>query len=78
MEFHDVLHGHIVIERSDIIDLIKKLLDTTELQRLRNMRQMNFDVPLIQELGRSRRLPHSIGVAYISLQLAQHSNLNLV
>ncbi|NVK56826.1 MAG: HD domain-containing protein [Alteromonadaceae bacterium] len=78
MEFHDILHGHIVIERNEIAVLMKKLLDTTELQRLRNMRQMNFDVPLIQELGRSRRLPHSVGVAYISLKLAEQSNLNLL
>ena len=77
MEFHDVLHGHIVIEQSDIAQLMSRLLNTTELQRLRNMRQMNFDVPLIQELGRSRRLPHSIGVAHIALKLAQKSNLSL-
>nr|QVX12497.1 HD domain-containing protein [Pseudomonas congelans] len=38
---------------------------------------MNFDVPLIQELGRSRRLPHSIGVTFLAVELAHKSNLNL-
>jgi HD superfamily phosphohydrolase len=37
---------------------------------------MNFDVPLIQELGRSRRLPHSIGVVYLALTLASKCNLD--
>ncbi|NNB12061.1 HD domain-containing protein [Pseudomonas fragi] len=38
---------------------------------------MNFDVPLIQELGRSRRLPHSIGVTFLAVELAHKANLNL-
>ena len=41
------------------------------------MRQMNFDVPLIQELGRSRRLPHSIGVTYLAVELAHKSGLDV-
>lgn len=41
------------------------------------MRQMNFDVPLIQELGRSRRLPHSIGVTYLAVELAHKNNLSI-
>ncbi len=36
---------------------------------------MNFDVPFIQELGSSRRLPHSIGVCHIALGLAVRSAL---
>jgi HD superfamily phosphohydrolase len=39
------------------------------------MRQMNFDVPLIQELGRSRRLPHTIGVVHLALRLAEKALL---
>ncbi|TQV81034.1 HD domain-containing protein [Exilibacterium tricleocarpae] len=77
MEFHDVLHGHIVIEHPEVKDMVRDLISSTELQRLRNMRQMNFDVPLIQELGRSRRLPHSIGVAHVALTLAQQGQLTV-
>lgn len=75
MEFHDILHGLIRIEGKDIAEFVEELINTPELQRLRNMRQMNFDVPLIQELGRSRRFPHSIGVAHIALRLAYKSKL---
>lgn len=77
MEFHDILHGLIRIEDPRLEPLFEALLETKEVHRLRNMRQMNFDVPLIQELGRSRRLPHSIGVANIALQLARKSHLDL-
>lgn len=76
MEFHDILHGH--IEFSDVdesIKLFRDLLNSVEINRLRNMRQMNFDVPLIQELGRSRRLPHSIGVANLAYKLSKKFNL---
>lgn len=75
MEFHDILHGHIQFKDKNILGLLTELLDSPEVNRLRNMRQMNFDVPLIQELGRSRRLPHSIGVVYIALKLAHKSAL---
>jgi HD superfamily phosphohydrolase len=77
MEFHDVLHGLIKIVDDDISPLVQDLLKCTEIQRLRNMRQMNFDSPIIQELGRSRRLPHSIGVAFVALKMAQDSKLSL-
>lgn len=77
MEFHDVLYGLIKFEQQEVRSLVRDLLDTTELHRLRNMRQMNFDVPLIQELGKSRRLPHSIGVAYISLVLSQKGKFEI-
>lgn len=77
MEFHDVLHGHIRFGVGDpLTALVQDLIDSPEINRLRNMRQMNFDVPLIQELGRSRRLPHSIGVTYISSKLAERSGLS--
>lgn len=77
MEFHDLLHGRISFEPGDeLTDLISDLLKSPEINRLRNMRQMNFDVPLIQELGRSRRLPHSIGVTHIARDLAKRSALD--
>lgn len=77
MEFHDVLHGHLGFPASDLLtDLLRELIDSPEINRLRNMRQMNFDVPLIQELGRSRRLPHSIGVTYIAATLARKARLD--
>ena len=77
MEFHDVLHGHIRFNDGDELSaLLSDLINSPEINRLRNMRQMNFDVPLIQELGRSRRLPHSIGVAYIALKQAEKSGLS--
>lgn len=76
MEFHDILHGLIRFEDQNIKSLLAELLNSPEIHRLRNMRQMNFDVPLIQELGRSRRLPHSIGVAYIAITLAHKAALN--
>lgn len=77
MIFHDVLHGIIEIKEECYKELIGDLLDCTEIQRLRNMRQMNFDVSLIQELGRSRRLPHSIGVTHIAIKLAQNGQLSI-
>lgn len=69
MEFHDILHGHIEVHDREMAKFLGDLLESPEVHRLRNMRQMNFDVPLIQELGRSRRLPHSIGVAHLAYRL---------
>jgi HD superfamily phosphohydrolase len=78
MEFHDILHGHIRFAPGEpLTSLLQELINSPEINRLRNMRQMNFDVPLIQELGRSRRLPHSIGVAHISSRLARINALSL-
>lgn len=77
MEFHDILHGHIRFSsQEETTPLLQALINSPEINRLRNMRQMNFDVPLIQELGRSRRLPHSIGVAHISSRLAKTCGLS--
>ena len=77
MEFHDILHGLIRFSDENLTSLLADLIDSPEIHRLRNMRQMNFDVPLIQELGRSRRLPHSIGVTYLAVELAHKSNLSI-
>lgn len=76
MEFHDILHGHIQFTDINVTPLLSELIESPEVHRLRNMRQMNFDVPLIQELGRSRRLPHSIGVASITLRLCHLAHLS--
>lgn len=77
LEFHDILHGHVQFnDGEDLTILLRDLINSPEVNRLRNMRQMNFDVPLIQELGRSRRLPHSIGVAHIAIKLAKRCRLN--
>jgi|GEM_PF-2887434 HD superfamily phosphohydrolase len=77
MEFHDILHGLMRFSDENLTSLLADLIDSPEIHRLRNMRQMNFDVPLIQELGRSRRLPHSIGVTYLAVELAHKSNLSI-
>lgn len=77
MEFHDILHGLIRFSDENLTSLLEDLIDSPEIHRLRNMRQMNFDVPLIQELGRSRRLPHSIGVTFLAVELAHKSKLSL-
>ncbi|MEN5274996.1 hypothetical protein [Stenotrophomonas lactitubi] len=76
MEFHDILHGHIEVDDREMATFLGDLLESPEVHRLRNMRQMNFDVPLIQELGRSRRLPHSIGVAHLAYQLTAGKTLH--
>lgn len=76
MEFHDILHGLIRIDDREISRFLADLLESPEVHRLRNMRQMNFDVPLIQELGRSRRLPHSIGVAHLAYVLTKGVNIH--
>jgi HD superfamily phosphohydrolase len=77
MEFHDILHGLMRFSDKNLTSLLADLIDSPEIHRLRNMRQMNFDVPLIQELGRSRRLPHSIGVTYMAVELAHKSGLDI-
>lgn len=77
MEFHDILHGLIRFSDENLTSLLADLINSPEIHRLRNMRQMNFDVPLIQELGRSRRLPHSIGVTYLAVELAHKSGLDV-
>ncbi|WP_295979402.1 HD domain-containing protein [uncultured Variovorax sp.] len=77
MEFHDILHGEIIFpDGNSLTELLRDLINSPEVNRLRNMRQMNFDVPLIQELGRSRRLPHSIGVAHIAMVLGRRAGLS--
>ena len=71
MEFHDVLHGLIRLGLPFNRPLFEELLTSPEVTRLRNMRLMNFDVPLIQELASAKRLPHSIGVCYLAQEVAK-------
>ena len=73
MEFHDVLHGPIRLGLPFNRHLIEELLATPEVARLRNMRLMNFDVPLIQELASAKRLSHSVGVCYLAQEVGARS-----
>ena len=73
MEFHDVLHGVFELGFRHNRDLVHRLLAAPEIGRLRRMRLMNFDVPLIQELASAKRLPHSIGVCHLAQLLASRS-----
>jgi len=57
VKFYDVLHGQFDLGLGDNAQLVQDLLECPELQRLRHMRQMNFD-------------PHSIGVAYLAEKLS--------
>ena len=73
MEFHDVLYGPIQIGMPFNQDLLSELIRSPEVERLRNMRLMNFSVPLIQELGSSKRFPHSVGVCYLAQKVGSGS-----
>tara|TARA_B100000575_G_C23120684_1_gene648486 strand:+ start:653 stop:850 length:198 start_codon:yes stop_codon:yes gene_type:complete len=59
MEIYDIIHGNIVIE-----PLAKRIIDTEEFQRLRNIKQLgccNFVFPGSVHT----RFEHSIGVYHI-------------
>jgi len=71
MEFHDVLHGFIRLGLPFNRSLLEELLVSPEVERLRNMRLMNFSVPLIQELASAKRLPHSVGVCFLAQEIAK-------
>lgn len=73
--FRDLLHGDIEFPNDSFGQLIGDLLATPEVQRLRLMRLMNFDVPFIQDLATARRLAHSIGAAYLTHVLVKRSFL---
>jgi HD superfamily phosphohydrolase len=73
MEFHDALHGLIRLGLPFNSSLLEDLLSSPEVGRMRNLRLMNFDVPLIQELGSAKRLPHSIGVCYLAQEIGLRS-----
>ena len=60
MEIYDIIHGNIIIS-----PLAKKIIDTEEFQRLRNIKQLgccNFVFPSATHT----RFEHSIGVYHLS------------
>ena len=77
MNFQDLIHGEIYFQEKQIASLVIDLINSPELQRLRRMRLVNFDVPYIQELSTSRRFSHTIGTAYLAYCILPNSNLDL-
>lgn len=77
MLFTDHLHGTIDFRGTPYADLIYELLGCPEVQRLRHMRLMNFDVPYIQDLASTKRLPHSIGTCFLAYKIVENSALKL-
>jgi len=75
--FTDHLYGTINFRGTPYEDLIFELLGCPEVQRLRHMRLMNFDVPYIQDLSSTKRLPHSIGTCYLAYKIVEKSSLQL-
>ena len=76
MLFWDVVHQTIDLRAANLDGLLAALISTPELQRLRHMRLMNFDVPQIQDLATAKRFPHSIGTCYLASWVGQRSNLS--
>lgn len=77
MLFTDHLYGTIDFRGTPYADLIYELLGCPEVQRLRHMRLMNFDVPYIQDLATTRRYPHSIGTCYLAYKTVEKTPLPL-
>ncbi len=75
MLFTDHLHGTIDFTSTQYADLIYDLLGCPEVQRLRHMRLMNFDVPYIQDLASTKRFPHSIGTCFLAYKTTEKSSL---
>jgi len=73
--FIDPLYGSIDFKGTPYADLIYELLGCPEVQRLRHMRLMNFDVPYIQDLASTKRFPHSIGTCYLAYKTVEKSTL---
>jgi len=74
LEFFDVLHGHIEFAEP-FGSLVGELMACPEVQRLRHMRLMNFDTPLIQDLASVKRFAHSVGTAHLAYRLVRKSFL---
>ena len=77
MQFIDHIHGTINFRGTPYEDLIYELLGCPEIQRLRHMRLMNFDVPYIQDLASTKRLPHSIGTCFLAYKTVEKTVLPL-
>lgn len=78
MLFTDHLHGTIDFRGTPYSDLIYGLLGCPEVQRLRHMRLMNFDVPYIQDLASTKRFPHCIGTCFLAYKTVEKTSLPLI
>src|ERR1700760_2838595 len=76
LSFFDVLHEEMAFSSEPLGKLVADLITCPEVQRLRAMRLMNFDVPFIQDLASCKRFPHSVGAAYIAYSLVRRSFLS--
>lgn len=77
MIYTDHLHGSIDFRSTPYEELLYDLLGSPEVQRLRHMRLMNFDVPFIQDLATTKRFSHSIGTANIAYRLLEKSSFSI-
>lgn len=69
MILRDPVHGLIAFE-SDDTDIIERLLDTAEVQRLRRIRQLGF-TSLAYPGAEHTRFAHAVGTAHVMLRLAR-------
>ncbi|MFC1453181.1 HD domain-containing protein [Verrucomicrobiota bacterium] len=74
MVFHDVIHGAIEFEMPEA-RLVADLMECPEVQRLRHMRLLNFDVPAFQDLSTARRYAHAVGTCFLTARLCSRSGL---
>jgi len=75
MVFHDVIHGHIDFGDGPESRLVRELIACPEVHRLRHLRLLNFDVPVLQELATSHRFAHAVGTCYSASVLCSRSPL---
>jgi len=68
MEIYDSIHGIIVID-----DFIKKIIDTEEFQRLRNIKQLGYCYFVFPGASHNR-FEHSIGVYHLTKEYICHLN----
>jgi len=77
MEFHDAILGEISFADREIERFVSDLLNSPEVLRLRQMRLVNFDAPILQDLATARRYSHSVGVCKIADLVGRQSNLGI-
>jgi HD superfamily phosphohydrolase len=75
MMYQDIIHGAIDFDNSNAGRFTVDLLGCPEVQRLRHMRLLNFDVPFVQELATARRYAHAIGTCFLAFNLVKASYL---
>ena len=68
MDIYDSIHGIIVID-----DFIKKIIDTEEFQRLRNIKQLGYCYFVFPGASHNR-FEHSIGVYHLTKEYICHLN----